>query len=278
MSDSFVDLLLVRLGKEEEKKKVLKLLIANLDLSVTEAESAVNNSPSVVREAVPMNEARVIQKDLYPYIDLLPRLEDETIPGKTTDDEEVAEVKPDVPSVEYEKESEDPVVEDSIHDYADHGVEDESDFDVQEEEDEEAIIITTASEEILSTSRCHICGRTPTDSERLAPCRTCSKLTCRTCFDRIAHVCNHCANEGKTVDRVNEGMGTDSQEGLEFDTEEEHAEKQMSRNPPQAELLQLLFFLFLLLPLFFTFWIQWGFLVRKYILMNLQMPMLILQQ
>ncbi len=225
MTDSFVDLLLVRLGKEEEKKKVLKLLIANLDLSVTEAESAVNNSPSVIREAVPMNEARVIQKDLYPYIDLLPRLEDETIPEKTTDEEEVAEVKPDGLSVKDGKESPDPVVEENINDYADHDGEDESDVDVQVEEDEETIIITTASEEILSTSRCHICGRTPTDGERLAPCRTCSELTCRTCFDRIAHVCNHCANEGKTVDRVNEGMGTDTQEGLEFDTEEEHAEK-----------------------------------------------------
>ncbi|MCK5840635.1 MAG: hypothetical protein KAH31_00590 [Candidatus Sabulitectum sp.] len=225
MADSFVDLLLVRLGKEEEKKKVLKLLIANLDLSVTEAESAVNNSPSVIREAVSMNEARAIQKDLYPYIDLLPRLEDETIPEKTTDEEEVAEVKPDGPSVEEEKDSSDFVVEDNIHDYADDGIENDSDVDVQEEEDEETIIITTASEEILSTNRCHICGRTPTDGERLAPCRTCGKLTCRTCFDRIAHVCNHCANEGKTVDRVNEGMGTDSQEGLEFDTEEEHGEK-----------------------------------------------------
>ncbi len=41
----------------------------NLDLSVTEAENAVSNSPSVIKEAVPMSEARIIQKDLYPYID-----------------------------------------------------------------------------------------------------------------------------------------------------------------------------------------------------------------
>ena len=47
MSESLVDLLLVRLGREEEKKKVLKLLITSLDLSVTDAENAVNNSPSV---------------------------------------------------------------------------------------------------------------------------------------------------------------------------------------------------------------------------------------
>ncbi|MEA3266172.1 MAG: hypothetical protein U9P42_04440, partial [Candidatus Fermentibacteria bacterium] len=225
MTDSFVDLLLVRLGREEEKKKVLKLLISNLDLSVTEAESAVNNSPSVIREAVAMNEARVIQKDLYPYIDLLPRLEDEAIPRKTTDREEVAEVKPDGLSAEKEKDTPDAVIEDNIHDNADQGIENDSDVDVQEEEDEEAVIITTASEEILSTNRCHICGRTPTDGERLAPCRTCGELTCRNCFDRIAHVCNHCANEGKTVDRVNEGVGADSQEGIEFDTEEEHGEK-----------------------------------------------------
>ncbi|MCK5036270.1 MAG: hypothetical protein KAS73_10285, partial [Candidatus Sabulitectum sp.] len=176
-----------------------------------------------------------IQKDLYPYIDLLPRLEDGTIPEKTTDEEKVDEVKSDGSSVEDEKESEDTVVVDNMHDYADQAIENDSDVDVKEkeedvddeddEDDEETIIITTASEEILATNRCHICGRTPTDGERLAPCRTCSELTCRTCFDRIAHVCNHCANEGKTVDRVNEGMGTDSQEGIEFDTEEEHAEK-----------------------------------------------------
>jgi len=213
MSDSFVDLLLVRLGKEEEKKKVLKLLITNLDLSVTEAENAVSNSPSVIKEAVPMNEARVIQKDLYPYIDLLPRLEDETASDNTS--EKAAEEKSDDPSIEDEEVSVDPVKEDVI-------IDDPEDY----EDDEESIVITSASEEILSTNRCHICGRTPTDGERLAPCRTCGELTCRNCFDRIAHVCNHCANDGKTVDRVNEGMSTDSQEGLEFDAEEEHTEKE----------------------------------------------------
>ena len=76
MSDSLVDLLLVRLGREEEKRKVLKLLVTSLDLSVSDAEDAVNNSPSVIREAVPMGEARAIQKDLPPYIDLLPRFDD----------------------------------------------------------------------------------------------------------------------------------------------------------------------------------------------------------
>ena len=78
MSESLVDLLLVRLGREEEKRKVLKLLISSFDMSVTDAENAVNNSPSIIKEAVPMTEARIIQKDLYPYIDLLPRLEEDT--------------------------------------------------------------------------------------------------------------------------------------------------------------------------------------------------------
>jgi len=213
MSDSFVDLLLVRLGREEEKKKVLKLLITSLDLSVTEAEAAVSNSPSVIKEAVPMNEARVIQKDLYPYIDLLPRLEDET----GTDEEQPSGVvldssgggtlEPGETDTELEVETAD--IPDDVQEQT-----------VQQTVDEEPIVITSASEEILSTVRCHICGRTPTDGERLAPCRTCGELTCRNCFDRVAHVCSHCASDGKSVDRPNKGVTEENREGLEFDTEE----------------------------------------------------------
>lgn len=210
MSDSLVDLLLVRLGREEEKKKVMKLLITNLDLSVTEAENAVNNSPSVIREAVPMNEARVIQKDLYPYIDLLPRLEDE--PDMM--DEEIAEEIEELPEGEL------PEADIEYTTIETQPASEEDTPQVPAADDDEPIRITTASEEICSTSRCHICGRTPSNGERLAPCRTCSKLTCRDCFDRIAHVCNHCAKDGKTIDRANAGMSTDTEEGLEFDSEE----------------------------------------------------------
>ena len=218
MPDSFVDLLLVRLGREEEKKKVLKLLITNLDLSVTDAENAVNNSPSVIKEAVPMNEARIIQKDLYPYIDLLPRLDDEAESAEATDEPAQLDEKKELsgndqdgdgkPEPEPEADAEEPVIEGS------------SDYDY------EPIVTTTAGEEIVSTVRCHICGRTPTDGERLAPCRTCGDLTCRNCFDRTAHVCNHCANEGKTIDRANEGMQSKAEEGLEFDSEEPDADNE----------------------------------------------------
>ncbi|MCD6589162.1 MAG: hypothetical protein J7K88_11495 [Candidatus Fermentibacteraceae bacterium] len=222
MSDSFVDLLLVRLGREEEKKKVLKLLITSLDLSVTEAENAVNNSPSVIKEAVPMNEARVIQKDLYPYIDLLPRLEDEAgiseeSPSGVVLDSSGGTVNPEgteaEPGVETTEKPGDAQSEETVQQPA------------VEEEEEEPIVITSASEEILSTARCHICGRTPTDGERLAPCRTCGQLTCRNCFDRVAHVCSHCARDGKSVDRPNKGVTAENREGLEFDTEQPVSEK-----------------------------------------------------
>lgn len=211
MSDSFVDLLLVRLGREEEKKKVLKLLITNLDLSVVEAENAVANSPAVIKEAVPMNEARIIQKDLYPYIDLLPRLEDGLDMNDETEEKEEKEEKEELPEVDASPtKTEDQPVADYI--ITQPSLVDNTDY--------EPIETTSASEEIISTTRCHICGRTPTDGERLAPCRTCSHLTCRNCFDRIAHVCNHCSKNGKAIDRANEGMVTQVEKGLEFDTEE----------------------------------------------------------
>ncbi len=220
MSDSFVDLLLVRLGREEEKKKVLKLLITSLDLSVTEAENAVNNSPSVIKEAVPMNEARVIQKDLYPYIDLLPRLDDET--GVEEEASSGAVLDSSGGTVNPEETEAEPQAETT-----------EKPGDAQSEEtvqqpvveEEEPIVITSASEEIRSTVRCHICGRTPTDGERLAPCRTCGQLTCRNCFDRVAHVCSHCASDGKSVDRPNKGVASESREGLEFDAEQPVSEE-----------------------------------------------------
>ncbi|MCK5785438.1 MAG: hypothetical protein KAH54_02640 [Candidatus Sabulitectum sp.] len=226
MSDSLVDLLLVRLGKEDEKKKVLKLLISNLDLSVTDAEAAVKNSPSVIKEAVPMNQARIFQKDLYPYIDLLPRLEDEPVVEKTETDSAAAPV---VKKETVSKQASSPEDDDDdqgdpvkLENYSrDADTEKEiSEDDKPDGDNDEPVSITSASEEIRVTSRCHICGRTPTDGERLAPCRTCGELTCRNCFDRVAHVCNHCADKGKTVDRVNEGIEKDHvEERLEFDAE-----------------------------------------------------------
>jgi len=202
MSESLVDLLLVRLGREEEKRKVLKLLVTSLDLSVSDAENAVNNSPSVIREAVPMSEARIIQKDLYPYIDLLPRFDDEEDTKAPPDEEPEAEVATEEIDTE------------------DIDIDDEEDQETPEPDTEEPILITSASDEVRSTRRCHICGRTPTDGENLAPCRTCSDLTCRDCFDRLAHVCSKCAASGKSIEHPNEGVEPEKEQGLVFDSDE----------------------------------------------------------
>jgi len=245
MSESLVDLLLVRLGREEEKRKVLKLLITNLDLSVTEAELAVANSPSVIKEAVPMSEARIVQKDLYPYIDLLPRLDDEgggdEVENKSSTSESVEElpIDEDAEIEEIEDFSEDtshiddepleqeispgkstkhPVVEDFPEDYQSFE-EEEIVEEEKEEEDDDAILITSATDEILSSARCHICGRSPSRGEKLAPCRTCGDFTCRNCFDREAHVCKKCASEGKTVGKAQSSYYK-TEEDLEFDNEE----------------------------------------------------------
>jgi hypothetical protein len=233
MSESFVDLLLVRLGREEEKRKVLKLLITNLDLSVTDAENAVNNSPSVVRESVPMGEARIIQKDLYPYIDLLPRLDEDSStpePGLSEDIKTLSRPVPDrkakltpgdyqePPYAGYELGEDDAEIEPGQEQKQDKKQDKKQDQNGEGEE--EGVLVTTAGEEFRSTRRCHICGRTPVDGEKLAPCRTCTDLTCRDCFDRVAHVCSKCAAEGKTVDRVNEGIKQDIDEGLVFDADE----------------------------------------------------------
>lgn len=226
MSESFVDLLLVRLGREEEKRKVLKLLITNLDLSVTEAENAVKDSPSVIREAVPMSEARVIQKDLYPYIDLLPRLDEDPGSGSQEDEEEESTSDSDLDDENMEIDSDETEIDEGDF-YPSNVDESDSDHSIDKSEEDDTagdeydpVLISSAGEEIRSTNRCHICGRTPTDGERLAPCRTCSDLTCRDCFDRVAHVCNKCAADGKTIDRANEGVSDATEEGLEFDTDE----------------------------------------------------------
>ncbi|PIE51710.1 hypothetical protein CSA37_04935 [Candidatus Fermentibacteria bacterium] len=206
MSESLVDLLLVRLGREEEKRKVLKLLVTSLDLSVDEAEKAVESSPSVIREAVPMAEARVIQKDLYPYIDLLPRFDDDAPQDAGTVKDDIKDVSRPSAYDDYEISEDEDVADDTDDDYEDYSVDDDPEEDSPLEDDEEDILITSAGDEIRHTTRCHICGRTPVDGERLAPCRTCGDLTCKNCFDRIAHVCNKCATSGKAVAHANHGV------------------------------------------------------------------------
>ncbi len=241
MSESLVDLLLVRLGREEEKRKVLKLLITSLDLSVSDAENAVNNSPSVIREAVPMGEARAIQKDLYPYIDLLPRL----------DSEEAAEEPPVEPPGEDYDIPEDPPEEEESSEEEDEDEEEYDDYDDQTDSPEESILITSASDEIRATNRCHICGRTPTDGEKLAPCRTCSELTCRECFDRIAHVCSKCAASGKSIEHANEGVMPEKEEGLVFDSDGEQTPEETSRRGPLRYVLTGLVFIAALAAVFY---------------------------
>lgn len=178
LSEALVDLLLVRLGREEEKQRVLELLVTELHMTREEARSSVDEAPVVLLEAVPMGRARVIQNRLYPFVDLLPRME-------TVEDqpEEAAAADPDIDVSEE-----------------DFGELDSTGEQPSAPEQEEKLSVTSASEEVLSIERCHICGRTPTGGEKLAPCRSCSALTCRDCFDRLAHVCGKCAADGKVVD------------------------------------------------------------------------------
>jgi len=192
MSEPQVDLLLVRLGGDEEKKKVTRLLVTELDMTVGEAERAVENSPVVLRESVPIGEARIIQKNLYPYIDLLPRLEEEQASTLKQKVQFVTSPVDDFPVDDEEPGDGDiPADDGEVPETPDEEDDDETD----------GFMLTTASDEMLAIERCHICGKTPVGGERLAPCRACGDLTCRECFDRTAHVCHKCAADGHTVDR-----------------------------------------------------------------------------
>jgi uncharacterized protein YlaI len=321
--DAIVDLLLVRLGGEEEQERVKELLMSELHFSEEQAEKAASESPTMIMEGLQMGKARVIQNRLYPYVDLLPRLEEAEVPepqpepqpepeteaethprprrpspepepsesasgGLELDDGSASAVpaagpeaesrpRPGRPSPEPEpsdsasgglelddgspkamptavpegearprtREPESPGTqakglelddgspdvmptpeaeaearprpkpegptpeteppEDSLeHLEYDDGSPDAAPSRVQEDEEgswEENIVVTSAAEEMRQIERCHICGRTPPEEEKLAPCRTCGKLTCRDCFDRTAHVCVKCAQSGKYVDR-----------------------------------------------------------------------------
>lgn len=215
MSEPQVDLLLVRLGGDEEKKKVTRLLVTELDMTVGEAERAVENSPVVLRESVPIGEARIIQKNLYPYIDLLPRLEDEQSSTLKQKVQFVTSPVDDFPADDVAPEDDDASVDDG------ETGEDPTPSEDDEEQGEEAddFLLTTASDEMLTIERCHICGKTPVGGERLAPCRACGDLTCRECFDRTAHVCHKCAADGHTVDRPVASKSTGGRKGSTAVTE-----------------------------------------------------------
>ena len=250
MSDEgLVDILLVRLGRDEEKERVKSLLMKELGFSEEEAEQAVAKTPNMIRKAVPMGKGRVIQNRLYPYIDLLPRMdlvdddeaageeaegagaepdEDRPAAGEepVEEPEEEREVEQEVsglqtaatavmdagfsteepegetaPEAEPEPRAEEKRDEDEELEFEAGNAPPPEETEEEPAEESEGMVVTSAAEEMRQIERCHICGRTPTDGERLAPCRSCDDLTCRDCFDRVAHVCKKCAADGKFVDK-----------------------------------------------------------------------------
>jgi len=208
---SLVDVLLVRLVRDEEKSKVRQLLIKDAGITEEDAERFVNTTPCMISSGMKIQAARELQNKMSPYIDILPRAYSD---GSSITDES----KPETPE-EITLETDDSHDDDFSHSYT--GIADDDDEDIEIEEIEisedtndndsgdtedppdsdEDLIITSASEEVLSIERCHVCGRTPTDVQKLAPCRTCGGRTCADCFDRVLHVCHKCAQEGKSVDR-----------------------------------------------------------------------------
>jgi len=220
-----VDLLLVRLIRDEEKEKVRDFLVSQFGMSDEDARRTVESTPAMLPEPLPMEVARKIQETMYPFVDLLPRqygAQQVTEPAPEQeqeivfDEHEVAEGLFDGPDPEVEMSD-----EDFAHGYADipesGAVKDHGEIPPEvievagsfpspaASDDDDAFVITSAAEEMLNVARCHVCGRTPTSTERLAPCRTCGEQTCGDCFDRIVHVCDKCAAEGRIVDRPLKG-------------------------------------------------------------------------
>ncbi len=204
-----VDLLLVRLTREDEKIKVIDLLMSELGMSREEAREKVDSSPNILTEGVEMDQGRILQDRMYPFVDLLPRHYNgnSTIQAaKESKPEEAATydiITDDITSIEDEKEEQYPESEESdefVFDTPSIPEEDQESkaFDF---EDDDSLIITSASEDMLNIERCHICGRTPTGNQKLAPCQICTELTCSDCYNRKHHVCEKCANAGRTVDR-----------------------------------------------------------------------------
>lgn len=190
MIDSqIVDLLLVRLSRDEEKEKVIEMLITELGMSRDEAGEKVDNSPNILIEGISMEQARILQNRMYPYVDLLPRsystVTKETNIPADVNQEEITSGSLQTDETDIDKQN---------------GYSEEKETDNSEDIDE-GLVITTAAEEMISVERCHICGRTPTSVQKLVPCRTCGELTCSECFDRKMHVCEKCVSEGRVVDR-----------------------------------------------------------------------------
>ncbi len=203
-----VDLLLVRLTREDEKIKVIDLLISELGMSQEEAREKVDSSPNILSEGVEMEQGRILQDRMYPFVDLLPRHYDGNSavpPEKESEPEETAYELNTEDSTPIEETNEEPHTEpeevDEILYNQTSLPEEDQEFQAFDAEDDDSLIITSASEEMLNIERCHICGRTPTGNQKLAPCQICEELTCSDCYNRKHHVCEKCANEGRAVDR-----------------------------------------------------------------------------
>ena len=203
-----VDLLLVRLTREDEKIKVIDLLMSELGMSREEAREKVDSSPNILTEGVEMEQGRILQDRMYPFVDLLPRHYNgnSAVPAaKKSEPEEKPYdiITDDFTTIEEEKEEQHPEPEESDDFYpdADSLPEQDQELNAFDSEDDDSLIITSASEEMLNVERCHICGRTPTGNQKLAPCQICTELTCSDCYNRKHHVCEKCANAGRAVDR-----------------------------------------------------------------------------
>lgn len=209
-----VDLLLVRLSRDDEKQKVVDLLVSELGMTPEEASEKVANSPSILREDVEMEQGRILQDRMYPFVDLLPKYyksaEPKSEPAPSGKDDSILHgvySEPETPSEDeedagLEEEGEDDGFGDIV---LGAGATMDDDFLPGEKteavREEDPMVVTTASEEMITVRRCHICGRTPTNGEKLVPCTACEELTCVDCYNRKEHVCEKCAAEGRTVDR-----------------------------------------------------------------------------
>ncbi len=203
-----VDLLLVRLTREDEKIKVIDLLMSELGMSKEEAREKVDSSPNILNEGVEMEQGRILQDRMYPFVDLLPRHYNGIAAVPAAKDSETEKdtyemIPDDIPLFEEENEelhSESEESDELIYNPSTLPEEDQE-YKAFDEEDDDTLIITSASEEMLNVERCHICGRTPTGGQKLAPCQICAELTCSDCYNRKHHVCDKCATEGRAVDR-----------------------------------------------------------------------------
>jgi len=240
-----VDLLLVRLSREDEKQKVIDLLVSELGMTQEQATEKVEKSPSILRENVEMEQGRILQDRMYPFVDLLPKY-------YRSGTESSTQAAPDAPAPrEAVPSPPEPPADDSIqHGFENIGVngadqdidqDEDSDYIIHnqsaiteddykvsyDDADDESLIITSAAEDVINVDRCHICGRTPTSNEKLVPCTTCGELTCVRCYNRKEHVCEKCASMGRTVDRP-----LDAPPEMEPPAQAEPKHFETSRRPP----------------------------------------------